>query len=76
MSSTPVLHSSYTSTATLLVENMVDVTDFGHANDLTENIFLRKTLYFMVWDTMRQQRIFIIVPLINTFKLKNTFSFS
>ena len=76
MSSTPALHSSYTSTATHPVENMVDVTDFGHANDVRENVFLRKTLYFMVWDTMRQQRIFIIVPLINTFKLKNTFSFS
>ena len=76
MSSTPVLHSSNTSTATLPVENMVDVTDFGHANDVRDNIYLRKTLYFMVWNTMRQQHIFIIVPLINTFKLKNTFSFS
>ena len=55
---------------------MVDVTDFGHASDVRDSIYLRKTLYFMVWDTMRQQRIFIIVPLINTFKLKNTFSFS
>lgn len=57
------------------VESMLDVTDFGHASEVRQNIYLRKTLYFMLRDTMRQ-RIFNTVPLINTFKLKNTFSFS
>ena len=48
MSSTPVLHSSDTSTATLPVENMVDVTDFGHAHEyiLAKNV----VLYGMGYD--------------------------
>ena len=46
MSSTPVLHSSNTSTATLPVENMVDVTDFGHANDVRKNIYLEKNVFY------------------------------
>lgn len=46
MSSTPVLHSPNTSTATLPVENMVDVTDFGHANGVREYILAKNVVLY------------------------------
>lgn len=51
VSSTPVLHSPNTSTATLPVENMVDVTDFGHANDVRDSIYLRKTTTYFYYSS-------------------------